>query len=79
MIAVIKGDIVASRKLADQEKWLSPLKKLLAKWGNTPKKWELVWGDSFQVEISHPEDALKKALKIKALIKKIEPVDKQKK
>jgi hypothetical protein len=35
MIAVIKGDIIESRKLADQEKWLSPLKKLFGQWGNT--------------------------------------------
>lgn len=78
MIAVIKGDIIASRKLTDQEKWLSPLKKLLTTWGDTPKVWELVWGDFFQVEISNPEEALKKAIEIKALIKKIEPVDKRK-
>lgn len=33
MIAVIKGDIKASRKLVNQEKWLTPLKKTLSKWG----------------------------------------------
>ena len=75
MIAVIKGDIIASRKLTDQEKWLSPLKKLLTTWGNTPQQWELVWGDFFQVEISNPEEALKKAFEIKALIKKINTID----
>ncbi len=79
MIAVIKGDIIESRKLADQEKWLSPLKKLFGQWGNTPKDWELVWGDFFQIEIPNPEEALKKAIEIKALIKKIEPVDARKK
>lgn len=79
MIAVIKGDIIASRKLIDQEKWLSPLKNLLSTWGNTPQQWQLVWGDFFQVEISHPEEALKKAFEIKALIKKIEPMDERKK
>ncbi|MBI2281470.1 MAG: hypothetical protein HYU68_12410 [Bacteroidetes bacterium] len=79
MVAVIKGDIVASRKLTDQEKWLSPLKNLLASWGNTPQDWELVWGDFFQIEISDPEDVLKKVFEIKALIKKIEPIDDRKK
>lgn len=79
MVAVIKGDIIASRKLTDQEKWLSPLKNLLAEWGNTPKNWELVWGDFFQIEISDPEDVLKKVFEIKALIKKIEPIDDRKK
>lgn len=79
MIAVIKGDIIASRKLTDQEKWLSPLKRRLATWGSTPEQWELVWGDFFQVEIASPEEALKKAFEIKALIKKIAPLDERKK
>lgn len=50
MIAVVKGDIIASRKLVDQEKWLLPLKDLLSSWGESPKNWELVWGDFFQIE-----------------------------
>ena len=78
MIAVIKGDIVASRKLVDQEKWLLPLKELLNTWGKSPQNWELVWGDFFQIEISRPEEALQKIFKIKALIKKIEPLDNSK-
>ncbi len=79
MIAVIKGDIISSRKIIDQERWLSPLKKLFGSWGETPKVWELVWGDFFQIEISLPQEAIKKALEIKALIKKIEPTEEQKK
>lgn len=79
MISVIKGDITASRKLLDQEKWLIPLKKLLGSWGKTPENWELVWGDFFQIEVANPEEALKKALEIKALIKKIQPVQESKK
>jgi hypothetical protein len=75
MIAVIKGDIVSSRNLKIPEKWIHPLKKLLGKWGDTPKDWELVWGDFFQLEIDNPEEALQKALAIKALIKKTEPGD----
>ena len=79
MIAVLKGDIIASRKLKEQDKWLVPLQSLLNQWGKTPKQWEVVWGDFFQVEISNPEEALQKALMIKALIRNIEPVDKKKK
>lgn len=79
MISVIKGDIMASRKLLDQEKWLTPLKKLLGSWGKTPENWELVWGDFFQIEVANPEETLKKALEIKSLIKKIQPVQKNKK
>ena len=71
MIAVIKGDIVSSRKIADPEKWLLPLKALFNEWGASPGQWELVWGDTFQLEIERPEEALKRALQVKALIKKI--------
>ena len=78
MIAVVKGDIIASRKLIDQEKWLLPLKNLLDTWGKSPKDWELVWGDFFQIEFPHPEDVLQKIFEIKALIKKIEPLDERK-
>jgi hypothetical protein len=78
MIAVVKGDIIASRKLVDQERWLLPLKDLLSSWGESPKNWELVWGDFFQIEFEHPEEALQKIFEIKALIKKIEPLDNRK-
>ena len=71
MIAVIKGDIVSSRKIADPEKWLLPLKALFNEWGASPGQWELVWGVTFQLEIERPEEALKRALQVKALIKKI--------
>ena len=79
MIAVITGDIVASRKLVQQEKWLRPLKSLLSTWGNSPTDWKLDRGDFFQLEVPHAEDALQKALEIKALIKKVEPLDAHKK
>src|SRR5699024_23313 len=73
MIAVLKGDIIASRKLIHQESWLNPLQDLLREWGESPKDWEIVWGDFFQLEIDSPEEALHKALQIKALIKKTQP------
>lgn len=78
MIAVITGDIIASRKLLDQNKWLLPLKELFNQWGKTPKDWLLERGDFFQVELAHPEEALLKALEIKALIKQIKPEQKGK-
>lgn len=71
MIAVIKGDIVSSRKIENPEKWLLPLKGLFNEWGKSPGQWEVVWGDSFQLELDHPKEALRKALLVKALIKKI--------
>jgi hypothetical protein len=79
MIAVIKGDIIASRKLSDPKKWLAPLKELLASWGKSPKSWKLDWGDYFQLEIQNPEEALRKALVIKSLIKSITSHDINKK
>lgn len=79
MIAVITGDIIASRKIIDQDKWLLPLKKMLATWGNTPKNWKIERGDSFQIEVLDVNDALKRALEIKSLVKKVEPIDERKK
>lgn len=71
MIAIITADIINSRKLVNQEIWISPLKKLLASYGTTPKNWEIFRGDYFQVEIEDPKEALLVSLKIKALIKSI--------
>ena len=79
MVAIITGDIIASRKLVNQEKWLNPLKNLFSKWGDSPKDWKLERGDFFQVEITNSEEALLKALEIKALIKKVTPLDERKK
>lgn len=71
MIAIITADIINSRKLVNQEIWITPLKKLLASYGTTPEKWEIFRGDYFQVEIEDPKEALLLSLKIKALIKSI--------
>jgi hypothetical protein len=79
MIAVITGDIQASRKLVNQEKWLTPLKFLLNSWGTSPKNWKLDRGDYFQVEIADPLEALQKAFQIKALLKKVDPINERKK
>lgn len=75
MKAVITGDIIGSRQLIDQGKWLLPLKKLFQTWGKSPTEWKLERGDFFQLEIKKPEDALKKALQIKAIIKKTGTID----
>ncbi|WP_352423105.1 hypothetical protein [Proteiniphilum sp.] len=79
MIAVIKGDIISSRKVNNSESWLLPLKNQLNEWGQSPKQWELVWGDSFQLEIDRPEEALRKSLIIKALVKRVVPEDQKRK
>ncbi|MCH7409382.1 SatD family protein [Belliella sp. DSM 111904] len=78
MIAIIRADIVSSRTLDDQDKWIRPLKQLLATWGKSPKTWKVDWGDSIQIEIANPEEALLKAFQIKALIKKVAPGERSK-
>src|SRR5690606_3097352 len=73
MIAVITGDIISSRKLSNQDKWILPLKELFKTWGDRPRDRELERGDYFQVEIKKPEEALIRAFQIKACIKKVKP------
>lgn len=75
MIGVITGDIVNSRKVANPDEWLSKLKTAFDAIGATPKTWEIIRGDSFQVEITQPADTLRKALYIKSLIKSIAGLD----
>ena len=74
MIAVITGDITDSKKI-DPKIWLKPLKKELDNIGSSPKFWEIYRGDSFQLIISKPEDALTTAIKIKATLKAIQDID----
>lgn len=71
MIAVITGDIIDSRSLASQLEWLVPIQNLFSKWGKVKESWEIFRGDSFQLEVLDPLDALQKALMIKSTIKSI--------
>ncbi len=75
MTSVITGDIINSRGKNDPSIWLHPLKELLGEWGKSPKTWEIFRGDSFQLEISNPQDALLAAIRIKACIKSIDKLD----
>lgn len=75
MTSVITGDIINSRKLASQQEWLLPLKKLFSTFGKSPKVWEIYRGDSFQIEIKKPEKAFITAIGIKACIKSIRQLD----
>lgn len=74
MISVITGDIVNSRKAATRV-WLKVLKRELGRLGNTPRHWEIYRGDSFQLEVKNPADALLVAIKIKAAIKSHKGMD----
>jgi SatD family (SatD) len=71
MICVITGDIINSKKVAPKN-WLNPLKAELNTVGKSPKYWEIYRGDSFQVLVKNPLDALETVIKIKARIASIE-------
>lgn len=73
MIAILTGDIVQSRKV-DTAIWLPILKKVLSKFGKTPKDWEVFRGDSFQLKTT-VNNALLVALIIKSHLKQIEKID----
>jgi len=74
VFAVITGDIINSSK-ADPKIWLPILKEVLNKIGSSPKEWEIYRGDSFQVLIKNPKDALRIAIQIKASVKTIKSLD----
>jgi hypothetical protein len=74
MIAIITGDIIKSRRITTKT-WLTSLKKELNKIGKTPQQWEIYRGDSFQVEVKNPVDALLVAIKIKAVLKSLKDGD----
>lgn len=73
MVAIITGDIIKSRNI-EAKQWMPELKKVLNRYGNEPKTWEIYRGDSFQIEVK-PEDALHAAILIKAAIKQFKPLD----
>ena len=70
MVAVITGDIINSKR-NNPKTWLRVLKKELEKAGKSPKTWDIYRGDSFQLLVNNPEDALLTAIKIKASLKSI--------
>lgn len=74
MHAVITGDVVDSR-LVEPGVWLQPLKALLNQFGKSPGGWEIYRGDSFQLLLDDPREALKAAVRIKANIKHQKALD----
>lgn len=75
MISIITGDIINSRRAVNQNEWIKPLKKVLSHYGTTPKFWEIFRGDSFQVEVTQPQQSLWAAIYIKAHIRSIKGLD----
>ncbi len=74
MLAVITGDIVHSQS-QPVNKWLPLLKKALSRYGNQPTDWEIYQGDSFQLRIQDPGEALKACMFIKASVKTMKELD----
>lgn len=74
MTSILTGDIINSRNIPSEE-WLPLLKKIFNSVGKTPKTWEIFRGDSFQIEIENPENALFFAIKLKAILKQIKNLD----
>ena len=74
MVGVITGDIINSKK-HEPNVWINALKKELSKAGKSPINWEIYRGDSFQLMIKKPEDALLFAVSIKSAIKSIKKLD----
>lgn len=75
MTSIITGDIINSRKSTSTARWLNALKAELNEYGASPKTWEIYRGDSFQLEIKKPQEALLAAIKIKAKIKSIKDLN----
>ena len=74
MVSVLTGDIINSRKSSPQI-WMPVLKKALGRFGSQPQKWELYRGDSFQLQIDDPAEALEAAIYIKASVKRLNKLD----
>lgn len=74
MEAVLTGDIIGSTKIPP-ENWLPVLKAALKTWGKEPADWELYRGDSFQLKVKNPMQALEAAVYIKAAIKTVAELD----
>ena len=73
MVAIITGDIINSDK-HKVSVWIEPLKRKLTEVGENPTDWEIYRGDEFQLKIQ-PQNALRTAIHIKALIKSIKGLD----
>ncbi|MGO4822590.1 MULTISPECIES: hypothetical protein [unclassified Flavobacterium] len=71
MTSIITADIINSRKRSPSI-WMDGLKKVLNRFGTTPKQWEIYRGDEFQLEVNNPEDSLLVAFHIKAYLKSVQ-------
>ncbi len=73
--AVITGDVVDSQMVVAPSDWLEPLKSILNQLGRSPRDWEVFRGDSFQMQLADPLQALSSALRIKAALRQHKDFD----
>lgn len=75
MVSIITGDIINSRNAEHPDEWITALKQALHTYGPEPLYWELYRGDSFQLELPHPEDTFLTLLFLKSTIKCLKGLD----
>ena len=68
MTSIITGDIIESQKVKTTD-WIDDLKEIFNHFGQEQNDWEIYRGDSFQIEIKDPKEALWAAIRIKAYLK----------
>jgi len=74
MIAIITGDVINSSDNHPSH-WLSALKTVFNRIGKSPGVWEIYRGDSFQLMVKDPVQALTRAIEIKATVKTLPGMD----
>ena len=74
MIAILTADIIHSAKV-NPKIWLAKLKSVLNTIGKSPAAWQIYRGDSFQLIIKDPREALSVAILIKATLRAVHPLD----
>lgn len=72
MIAVLTADIINSTRFPD---WRKELLKDFEFFGNQNDDWLIYRGDGIQIRIEKPEEGLRYALLLKAIIRQIENLD----
>ena len=68
MISVITGDIIKSRKVLNEDIWLTPLKSALSSLSENASFYDIYRGDSFQLESSNINDSFRTSISIKCVV-----------
>lgn len=74
MRAVLIGDIIDSRTVENPRKWIAAVKRVLGRYGKSPRDWEIFRGDSFQLE-TDAENGFAVLYQLKAALKSLDLLD----